>query len=53
MTNVEALYILDGSFIDATLEQAVAEYGSMASYIRDGLAITDEEIETLKTQLLE
>lgn len=53
MTNVEAFYILDGSYIDGTLEQAVADYGSMEAYIREGLGVTDSEIEALREQLLE
>ncbi len=53
MTNVEAFYIVDGSYIDGSLEQAVEEYGSMEAYIRDGLGITDEEVEELRSQLLE
>ncbi len=53
MTNVEAFYILEGSYIDGSLEQAVEDYGSMEAYIRDGLGITDEEIEQLQGQLLE
>jgi protein-tyrosine phosphatase len=53
LTNVEAFYILDGSYIDGTLEQAVAEWGSMEAYIRDGLGLTEEEIEQLRHQLLE
>jgi protein-tyrosine phosphatase len=53
MSNVEAFYILDGSYIDGALEQAVAEYGSMEDYIREGLGISDDEIEMLKNQLLE
>ena len=53
MTNVEAFYVVDGSYIDGSLEQAVAEYGSMEAYIRDGLGITDEEVEKLRRQLLE
>jgi protein-tyrosine phosphatase len=53
MTNVEAFYVLDGSYIDGALEQAVAEYGSMDAYIREGLGITEDEIEMLKSQLLE
>ena len=52
MSNVEAFYVLDGSYIDGTLEQAVADYGSMEDYIRDGLGLTDEEIESLRAQLL-
>jgi len=53
MTNVEAFYILDGSYIDGTLDQAVAEYGSMEAYIRDGVGLTDKELEQLRHQLLE
>jgi protein-tyrosine phosphatase len=53
MSNVEAFYILEGSYIDGSLEQAVADYGSMEAYIREGLGISDDEIEMLKSQLLE
>jgi protein-tyrosine phosphatase len=53
MTNVEAFYRLDGSYIDGTLEQAVADYGSMENYIREGLGLTDGEIQALRDQLLE
>jgi len=53
MTNVEAFYILEGSYIDGSLEQAIADHGSMDAYIRDGLGISDEEVEELRSQLLE
>jgi len=53
MSNVEAFYILDGAYIDGTLEQAVTDYGSMEAYIRDGLGIADAEIEELREGLLE
>jgi protein-tyrosine phosphatase len=52
MTNVEAFYILDGSYVDGTLERAIADYGSMEDYIRDGLGISDEEIQLLRAELL-
>ncbi|MEM7144474.1 MAG: tyrosine-protein phosphatase [Verrucomicrobiota bacterium] len=52
-TNMEAFYILEGSYIDASLEQAMADYGSMEAFIRDGLGISDEEIAALKQELLE
>jgi protein-tyrosine phosphatase len=52
-TNMDAFYILQGAYIDAALEQAIEEYGSMEAYIRDGLGITDEEVELLREQLLE
>jgi len=53
MTNVEAFYILEGSYIDGALEQAIADYGSMENYIREGLGISDDELEELRSQLLE
>ena len=52
-TNMDAFYILQGAYIDAALDQAVEDYGSMETYIRDGLGITDEEVERLRNQLLE
>jgi len=51
--NREAFNVLQGSYIDAALEAAVEEYGSMDAYIRDGLDLTDEEIAQLRRQLLE
>lgn len=52
MTNIRAFYILEGSYIDASLDEAVKRYGSMDAYIREGLGITDEEITSLRKQLL-
>ena len=52
-TNMEAFYILQAAYIDAALEQAVEDYGSMEAYIRDGLGISDEEVAALRSQLLE
>ena len=52
-TNMDAFFILQGAYIDAALEQAVEDYGSMEAYIRDGLGITDEEVDRLRSQLLE
>ncbi|MBK1790657.1 tyrosine-protein phosphatase [Persicirhabdus sediminis] len=52
-TNMEAFYLLEGAYIDAALEAAVEKYGSMEAYIRDGLGITDAELNELRQQLLE
>ena len=51
-TNMEAFYILEGHYIDASLEQAIADFGSMDSYIREGLGLTDDEIDKLRENLL-
>ena len=45
--------VLQGAYIDAALEQALENYGSMEAYIRDGLGISDEEVEQLRAELLE
>jgi protein-tyrosine phosphatase len=52
-TNMDAFYILQAAYIDAALEQAVEDYGSMEVYIREGLGISDEELERLRNELLE
>jgi protein-tyrosine phosphatase len=53
MTNIEAFYVLQPSYIDASLDEAVKQYGSMENYIREGLGISDQELEKLRNQLLE
>jgi len=50
--NMEAFYILKPEYIDAALAEAVEGYGSMETYIRDGLGITDEELAELREELL-
>ena len=52
-TNMDVLYILQGAYIDAALERAVEDYGSMEAYIRDGLGISDVEVDLLRSELLE
>jgi len=53
LTNVEAFYVLEGAYIDGALAAAVEGWGSMDGYIREGLGVTDEEIDRLKAELLE
>ena len=52
MTNIKAFYVLEPSYIDASLDEAVKQYGSMDNYIRNGLGITDKELANLREQLL-
>jgi len=52
-TNIKAFYVLEPSYIDASLDEAVKQYGSMDNYIREGLGITDKELASLREQLLE
>ena len=53
MANIKAFYILESEYIDASLDEAVKQYGSMDDYIREGLGITDNEISDLREQLLD
>ncbi len=53
MTNIKAFYILQAHYIDASLDEAIKQYGTMSNYIREGLGITDKELANLREQLLE
>ena len=53
MTNIEAFYKLEGHYIDGTLEMALEKYGSLDAYIREGLGLTEPEVQRLRTELLE
>ena len=53
MTNIKAFYILKGSYIDATLDEIIKQYGSMGEYLRKGLGLDDEVVQRLKDELLE
>ena len=53
MAGAKAFYVLQGSYIDESIDEAVSQYGSMADYIRDGLGISDEEVAQLRATLLE
>lgn len=52
MTNVEAFYVLQGEYIDASLEEAVKLYGSMDAYICEGLGIDEQELVELRNRCL-
>ena len=52
LSRVEAAAIhLD--FTPFSLEEAVRRHGSMEAYIRDGLGISDQEVASLRSSLLE
>ena len=53
MTNITAFYILKESYIDATRDEIVKEYGGIEKYLADGLALTADEIQRLRDKLLE
>ena len=53
MTNINAFYILEGSYIDATLDEIIKQYGSMDEYLHQGLGLRDVEIQRLQDELLE
>ncbi|MFK7912244.1 MAG: tyrosine-protein phosphatase [Akkermansiaceae bacterium] len=50
---MEAFYVLDGSYIDASLEEINAKYGSVEEYARQRLGLSNEEITQLRELLIE
>jgi protein-tyrosine phosphatase len=53
MTNIKAFYILEGSYIDASIDEIIKQYGSMEEYLDKGLGLDDGDIQRLKNELLE
>lgn len=53
MTNINAFYILEGDYIDATYDEINKQYGDMEGYLRRGLGLNDREIQQLRDELLE
>jgi len=52
MTNINAFYILEGSYIDGTLNRIEEEYGDIETYLKKGLGLSEEEIGHLRHRLL-
>ncbi len=53
MTNVNAFYILEASYIDATRDKILKDYGSVDGYLTKGLALTEQDIQKLRDRLVE
>ena len=53
MTNIQAFYVQQGSYIDATRDAILSQFGSIEHYLTDGLGLRPAEIETLREKLLE
>ena len=52
MTNINAFYILEGEYIDATRDEILKKYGSFENYANKVLGLSNGEIEALKKALL-
>jgi protein-tyrosine phosphatase len=53
MSGCRLLYYVEAEYIDAARQEAIKKYGSMDSYLRKGLGISDEIIDKLRKELLE
>lgn len=53
MTNIDAFYILEPHYIDAVRDEILKTHGSVNAYLKNALKLTDQDIQTLKTNLLE
>lgn len=52
LENLKALTSTEESYLNASFEQIEASYGDFSTFIKEGLGITDEEIEQLKEKYL-
>ena len=53
MTNMEAFLIQSGSYIGASRDEMIDEFGSVDGYIRMGLGLEDREMHKLHDELLD
>jgi len=52
MANMEAFLIQNGSYIDASQDEIVKGFGSLAIYIQDGLDFSQQDLIQLQETLL-
>ncbi len=52
MTNIEAFYVQQGKYIDATRDEILKQYGSIEGYLIQGLGLSANEINQLRERLL-
>jgi protein-tyrosine phosphatase len=53
MTNINAFYILEGDYIDGALNEIEQKYGGIGNYLKNGLGLTQDEMDKLKEILLD
>jgi|WetSurSiteA1Bulk_404760.scaffolds.fasta_scaffold08493_2 protein-tyrosine phosphatase len=53
MTSIEAMFYVKPEYLDAARQAVIGKYGSMESYIREGLGISDKVVAKLRNELLE
>ena len=53
MTNFESMFFVKPEYIDSARDAVIRKYGSMESYLRKGLGISDGMITELRKELLE
>ena len=53
MTAYEGMFLVKPEYLDAAHDEVIRRFGSMESFLRKGLGISDETINTLRNELLE
>lgn len=53
MTVYEGMFLVKPEYIDAAHDEVIRRFGSMESFLRKGLGISDETINKLGNELLE
>jgi protein-tyrosine phosphatase len=53
MANMEAFMVQDASYIDASRDQIMGEFGSFDRYAREGLGVDATVVQSLRDELLD
>jgi protein-tyrosine phosphatase len=53
MSGYQAMYFVKPEYLDAAYQGVIGKYGSMETYIRESLGISDELVKQLRSELLE
>jgi protein-tyrosine phosphatase len=53
MTNIRGLFFVDGAYLGAAHDEITRRYGSLDSFIREGIGFSDSGIQRLRNELLE
>ena len=52
MTDANAFYVLEAHYIDAARDEILKEFGSIDRYLADGLGLSAEDVQKLRSRLL-
>ncbi len=53
MSKVEEIYFLQSSHFDAMMDEVNTQFGSIDTYLRDGLGLSESQLTQLRANLLD